>query len=85
MPACKECGTDVALDENFCGGCGARVEADDPSIESAAAGTGLSKDPLVGSNTWGPPKDEAQAATGEVEEPSPGATSRAADQPPRRA
>jgi serine/threonine-protein kinase len=86
MPACKDCGAEVALDENFCGSCGGRVEADDPSIESAAAGSGLSQDPGVGSNTWGPPKDEAQpaASTGEVEEPAPGATSRAGDDRPHK-
>jgi hypothetical protein len=30
MPACRECGADVALDENFCGGCGARVKVEEP-------------------------------------------------------
>src|SRR2546421_12479802 len=74
MAVCKECGANVALDENFCGGCGARVE-DNGSSEVTPAGD-LAKDPGIGSSTWGPPK-EADSNTGEVE--SPGATSRAGD------
>src|SRR5437764_3981012 len=74
MAVCKECGANVALDENFCGGCGARVE-DNGSSEVTPAGD-LAKDPGIGSSTWGPPK-EADSDTGEVE--SPGATSRAGD------
>ena len=86
MPACKQCGADVALDENFCGSCGTRVDADEASIESPL-GSDLAKDLALGSNTWGPPKEEPKAAVGtdEIAEPeSPGATSRAGDQPPRK-
>ena len=63
MAVCKECGANVALDENFCGTCGARVESEGSSIEAAAAG-GLAKDPGIGSSTWGPPKDD-DANTGD--------------------
>src|SRR6185295_11358950 len=86
MPACKQCGADVALDENFCGGCGTRVDADEASIESPL-GSDLAKDLAVGSNTWGPPKEEPKAAAGTDEIAdleSPGATSRAGAAPPRK-
>jgi serine/threonine-protein kinase len=86
MPACKQCGADVALDENFCGSCGTRVDADEASIETPL-GSDLAKDLAVGSNTWGPPKEEPKAAVGtdEIAEPeSPGATSRAGDEAPRK-
>src|SRR2546423_473236 len=74
MAVCKECGANVALDENCCGGCGARVE--DNGSSEVTPGGDLAKDPGIGSSTWGPPK-EADSNTGEVE--SPGATSRAGD------
>src|SRR5256714_4379180 len=74
MAVCKECGANVALDENCCGGCGARVE--DNGSSEVTPGGDLAKDPGIGSSTWGPPK-EADSDTGEVE--SAGATSRAGD------
>src|SRR6185295_11880626 len=86
MPACKQCGADVALDENFCGSCGTRVDADDASVETPL-GSDLAKDLVVGSNTWGLTKEEPKTADGtdEIAEPeSPGATSRAGDEAPRK-
>ena len=80
MPACKECGADVALDENFCGSCGARV-GDEASIDSAPVDPGVSKDLGVGSSTWGPPADAAVGTDEIVEE---GATSRAGEEFPRK-
>jgi len=83
MPACKECGAKVALDENFCGGCGARVQSDDASAESAQPQTDLSKSLNVGGSTW--QEDvEPGSGTGEIDEPEVGATSRAGDESPRR-
>ena len=86
MPACKECGADVALDENFCGSCGARVKSESPPVESAPADADLSKSLGIGSSTWGPPKEEVHESTGndEIDEPEVGATSRAGDESPRR-
>src|SRR5437879_3047559 len=83
MPACKECGANVALDENFCGGCGARVQSDDASAESAQPQTDLSKSLNVGQSTW--QEDvEPGSGTGEIDEPEAGATSRAGEESPRR-
>src|SRR2546423_4796061 len=79
MAVCKECGANVALDENCCGGCGARVE--DNGSSEVTPGGDLAKDPGIGSSTWGPPK-EADSDTGEVE--SAGATSRAGDESRRK-
>src|SRR2546423_12226214 len=83
MPACKECGANVALDENFCGSCGARLDLEEPA-ESSAPQTDLSKSLNVGGSTW---QEDAKPAsgTGEIEdEPEPGATSRAGAEGPRR-
>jgi serine/threonine-protein kinase len=77
MPACDNCGADIALDENFCGGCGARVKVDEPARESAAPASDLSKSFGVGNSTW----QEAEPSTGEVEA---GATSRAGDEKPHK-
>jgi len=77
MPACDNCGADVALDENFCGGCGARVKVDEPARESPAPASDLSKSFGVGNSTW----QEAEPSTGEVEA---GATSRAGDEKPHK-
>lgn len=87
MPACNECGADIALDENFCGGCGAHVQPDEAPVDSAPAGSDLSKDFGIGSSTWGPPNEAAHAAgTGEMDGAPevPGATLRAGDESPRR-
>jgi serine/threonine-protein kinase len=80
MPACKECGANVALDENFCGGCGARVKSEEP-LDNAPVDADLSKSLGIGSSTWGPPKVEVDATTGDVAADSAevGATSRAGD------
>ena len=83
MPACRECGADVALDENFCGGCGAQVKADEP------LGTGvtdLSKSLGVGGSTLVPAEPEKPPATGDVaaESEEIGATSRGGDAPARK-
>src|SRR2546423_6035873 len=79
MPDCKECGANVALDENFCGSCGAGVKSDSPVVESAPADADLSNSLGIGSSTWGPPKEEAPepTGTGEIDKPEAGATSRA--------
>jgi serine/threonine-protein kinase len=77
MPACRECGADIALDENFCGGCGARLKTDEPVPEDQ-----LSKSIGVGGSTLVPEPAEG-SGTGEVEEPEIGATSRASDRPRR--
>ena len=79
MPACKECGADVALDENFCGGCGARVKADEPL--GTPLDPDLSKSLGVGGSTLVPVDENSiPVSTGEVAESAEvGATSRAGD------
>jgi len=87
MPACTECGANVALDENFCGSCGAPVEANDAAVDGAPAGSGLSKDLDVGSSTWSPAGSEAEpVSTGEIDDApaGPGATSRVGPDSPRK-
>src|SRR5688572_763613 len=76
MPACKECRADVALDENFCGSCGAPVKTEEPLAESALE-SDLAKNIGVGGSTIVPSAEESDAGTGEVAEPEIGATSRA--------
>ena len=87
MPACKECGAHVALDENFCGSCGARLKSEE-AADSAAADADLSKSlGGIGSSSWGRPSQEVHkhSGTGEIDEPEVGATSRAGEESPRRA
>ena len=83
MPACKECGADVALDENFCGSCGAPVKTDEPLAESALQ-SDLAQSIGVGGSTLVPSVEESDAGTGEVSEPEIGATSRSSEGSSRR-
>src|ERR1043165_6512199 len=81
MPACKECGADVALDENFCGGCGAQVKAEEP------LGTGvtdLSKSFGVGGSTLVPDTEKPPNTSDVAESAEIGATSRGGEAPSRR-
>jgi serine/threonine protein kinase, bacterial len=86
MPACRECGADVALDENFCGGCGARVKSEEPLGTPLAPD--LSKSFGVGGSTLVPAEENSTPiSTGDVGESAEiGATSRAGDEtkPARR-
>src|ERR1043165_3315898 len=79
MPACTECGADVALDENFCGGCGARLKPEEPL--GTPVDPDLSKSLGVGGSTLVPvAEDSTPVSTGEVGESAEiGATSPAAD------
>src|SRR5687768_8148894 len=83
MPACKECSADVALDENFCGSCGAPVKTDEPLAESALQ-SDLAESIGVGGSTLVPSAEEPDPGTGEVSEPEIGATSRVSDGSSRR-
>src|ERR1051326_2815837 len=80
MPACTECGADVALDENFCGGCGARLNPEEPL--GTPVDPDLSKSLGVGGSTLVPvAEDSTPGSTGEVGESAEiGATSRAGDE-----
>ena len=82
MPACRQCGGNVAFDENFCGGCGAQLKIDEP-LADVQPHADLSKSFGVGGSTLVPEAEPADAGTGEVEDGS-GATSRAGDQRSRR-
>jgi len=79
MPACSECGADVALDENFCGGCGARVKVEEPL--GTPVDPDLSKSLGVGGSTLVPVEENSiPVSTGDVVESAEiGATSRAGD------
>ncbi|HEX6189255.1 MAG TPA: serine/threonine-protein kinase, partial [Pyrinomonadaceae bacterium] len=83
MPACKECGADVALDENFCGSCGAPVKTDEP-LAGSALQSDLVKSIGAGGSTLVPSAEESNAGTGEVSEPEIGATSRSSEGSSRR-
>src|SRR5215510_13834988 len=80
MPACIECGANVALDENFCGGCGARLKAEEPL--GTPVDPDLSKSLGVGGSTLVPvDEDSTPVSTGDVAESAEiGATSRAGDE-----
>src|SRR5690349_21372885 len=80
MPACTECGADIALDENFCGGCGARVKVEEPL--GTPVDPDLSKSFGIGGSTLVPVEDNSiPVSTGEVAESAEiGETSRAGDQ-----
>src|SRR5512138_3300760 len=79
MPACVECGADVALDENFCGGCGARIKIEEPL--GTPVDPDLSKSLGVGGSTLVPvAANSTPVSTGDVAESAEiGATSRAGD------
>jgi eukaryotic-like serine/threonine-protein kinase len=79
MPACKECGADVALDENFCGGCGARLKVEEPL--GTPLDPDLSKSFGVGGSTLVPVEENSTpVSTGDVAESAEiGATSRAGE------
>src|SRR6476659_6733642 len=86
MPACRECGADVALDENFCGGCGARLKVEEPL--GTPVDPDLSKSLGVGGSTLVPVEENSiPVSTGDVAESAEiGATSRPGDdaKPARR-
>src|ERR1043165_5233439 len=86
MPACRECGAGVALDENFCGGSGARVKVEEPL--GTPVDPDLSKSLGVGGSTLVPVEENSTpVSTGDVAESAEiGATSRAGDatKPARR-
>ena len=95
MALCRQCGADVALDENFCGSCGTpqqldttMSDGDDGKVKSAAgdAKAGDYSDKFALGDTWGPTEEGKAGGTGEISEPldSPSATSRADAAEPRR-
>src|SRR5438132_13296652 len=98
MPACINCGANIASEENFCGTCGARQTRESVGVSSIAGTDKPGDDGMVshysqkladGNSTMVPPEDERgplAKGTGELmeSEESPGETSRAGDAPPRR-
>src|ERR1043165_9225808 len=78
MPDCAECGADVALDENFCGGCGARVKVEEPL--GTPVDPDLSKSLGIGGSTLVPVEENSTpVSTGGVAEAGIGVTSRAGE------
>src|SRR5712691_2334875 len=86
MTLCRECGANVAPNENFCGSCGAPQPLDDTPMPDAAtastdakAVTGEPKakaadysEKLALGDTWGPAGEaESAPGTGEIVESEP--------------
>ncbi len=86
MTLCRECGANVAPDENFCGSCGAPQPLDDTPVPDAGSGSADAKavteepkakaadysEKLALGDTWGPSgESESAAGTGEIVESEP--------------